>query len=175
MGKKKYSLEFKRRVARHYLESGEGAQRTGDRFGIDHGTVRRWVEHYKVRGDAGFLVRAGHTSAEYKETVILSMWDNGDSSRKAAARFGIAASCTVSRWERLYREGGIIALQNKPKGRPPLSEKKTGTDNKVTAPHPEFKTIEEELEYLRAENAYLKKLRALIQEQGKSKLPVKRK
>ena len=84
MGKKKYCLEFKREVALHYPNSGEGARRTGKRFGID-------------------------------------------------AKSGMAAACTVSRWECLYRQGGIIALQSNRKGRPRLSEKKANPVNTMTA------------------------------------------
>lgn len=108
MGKKKYSVNFKSEVAQHYLRSGDGAGKTGGNFGIDHGTVRRWSEHYKAMVEKAFLIKTRRHSAKFKESVIRSMWDSGDSSRKAAARFGIAMACTVSRWERLYRQGGII-------------------------------------------------------------------
>ncbi|MEI2684799.1 helix-turn-helix domain-containing protein, partial [Erwinia aphidicola] len=43
-------------------------------------------------------------------------------------------------------------------------EKRKRTDASTQAKNPEFKTPEEELDYLRAENAYLKKLQALIQQ-----------
>ncbi|MFI0488713.1 MAG: helix-turn-helix domain-containing protein [Yersinia sp. (in: enterobacteria)] len=52
------------------------------------------------------------------------MQDYGQSSRKAAAKFKIAAACTVSRWARIYRENGIMALHDKPRGRPMKSGKK---------------------------------------------------
>ncbi len=56
-----------------------------------------------------------------------------------------------------------MALHNKPKGMLPGAKKAVQLNDELVAPHPEFRTVEEELEYLRAENAYLKKLRALIQ------------
>jgi transposase len=92
------------------------------------------------------------------------MRENHHSSRKAAAKFNIATACTINRWARLYNEGGIIALRNKPRGRSAMSGKKKHPAREATASYPEFRSVEEELEYLRAENAYLKKLRALIQE-----------
>lgn len=176
MSKRKYSLEFKRQVALHYLNSGDGARATAHRFGIDHGTVRIWTEHYKVRGDRGFLIKTSRYSAECKASVIHYMWDNGQSLRKTAAKFGIAGASTISRWERLYRQGGIIALHDKQKGQTKLSDqKKTKPANNTTTNPPEFNSLQEELEYLRAENAYLKKLRALIQERQNSKLRTKHK
>jgi transposase len=47
------------------------------------------------------------------------------------------------------------------------------TDASTQAKKPEFLTLEEELDYLRAENAYLKKLQALIQ-QGHSLRPMQK-
>lgn len=50
-----------------------------------------------------------------------------------------------------------------------MSGKKKHPAQEATAPYPEFRSPEEELEYLRAENAYLKKLHALIQEKQRKK------
>ena len=113
MGKQKYSTDFKRQVVFHYLSGHDGAKKTAALFGIDHGAVRRWTEHWKVSGEAGLTITTKAYSAEFKEEVLLWMKQNCASSRKAAATFKIAAACTVSRWERLYREGGINA-QNAP-------------------------------------------------------------
>jgi len=97
------------------------------------------------------------------------MQAHNQSSRKAAAaEFRIAAACTVSKWERLYREGGIVALQDKPRGRPIKSGKNETSDKEPENPRAVFQSAEEELEYLRAENTYL--LQALIREKQKTKL-----
>ena len=169
MGKRKYTTEFKRQVVLHFLNSDDGAKKTARLFGIDHGTVRLWTEHWKNRGEKGFTIPTKRYSAAFKESVLLWMRDNHHSSRKAAAKFNIATACTINRWARLYREGGIIALRNRPGGRPIMPGKKKHPAQEATAPYPEFRSIEEELEYLRAENAYLKKLRALIQEKQRKK------
>ncbi len=169
MGRKKYSSEFKQQVVLHYLNSGDGAKKTARFFGVDHGAVRRWTEHWKVNGVDGFSIPTRAYSAEFKESVVLWMHQHSKSSRKAAAEFFIATAYTVSKWERLYREGGVIALQNKPRGRPVKSGKSETSDKKLNNPPPAFQSVEEELEYLRAENAYLKKLQALIREKQKTK------
>ncbi|MGG6394681.1 helix-turn-helix domain-containing protein, partial [Vibrio cholerae] len=116
MAKKKYTSEFKRKVVLHYLNSSDGTKRTAAKFNIDHGAVRRWTEHWKASGEDGFTITTKRYTAEFKEEALLWMMENNESSRKAAAKFKIAAACTVSRWARLYREGGIMALRNKPKG-----------------------------------------------------------
>lgn len=168
MGKQKYTAEFKRQVVLHYLNGHEGAKKTAARFGVDHGAVRRWTEHWKASGEDGFTIANKAHSAEFKEEVLLWMKENNESSRKAAAKFKIAAACTVSRWERLYREGGIMALRDKRRERT-VASGKTSPSKELTAPHPKFHSVEEELEYLRAENAYLKKLHALVREKQKIK------
>lgn len=174
MARKKFTPEFKQQVVEHYLNSDDGAKATARRFGIDHGAVRRWTEHWKVSGQAGFLIKTARYSAAFKESVVRYMWNNAASSRKAAAIFQIAAACTVSRWERLYRESGILGLQDKPRGRPGMSAKKSKSAPALVGQRPDFTTPEEELEYLRAENAYLKKLHALIQEKQLQKRKTKR-
>ncbi|MEY4475636.1 MAG: hypothetical protein RL248_1403 [Pseudomonadota bacterium] len=118
MGRKKYSTEFKHQAVYHYLNSDEGAKKTARLFGVDHGAVRRWTEHWKASGEDGFIIPTRSYSAEFKESVILWMQDYGQSSRKAAAKFKIAAACTVSWWARIYRENSIMALHDKPRGRP---------------------------------------------------------
>ena len=169
MGRKKYSIEFKQQVAQHYLNSDDGAKKTARLFGIDHGAVRRWTEHWKVNGVSGFTIPAKSYSAEFKESVVLWMQQHNQSSRKAAANFKISAACTVSKWERLYREGGIMALHDKRRGSPVKSANQKSSDKKTDTTSPEFRSVEEELEYLRAENAYLKKLHALIREKQRIK------
>jgi len=168
MGKQKYSTDFKRQVVLHYLCGHDGAKKTAALFGVDHGAVRRWTEHWKASGEDGLTITTKAYSAEFKEEVLRWMQENNASSRKAAATFKIAAACTVSRWARLYREGGIMALRDKRTERT-MASGKTPPNKELTAPYPTFNSALEELEYLRAENAYLKKLHALAREKQQRK------
>ncbi len=68
----------------------------------------------------------------------------------------------------LPRRGYYCASQQTQRTTDYVREEKHSAQE-ATAPYPEFRSIEEELEYLRAENAYLKKLRALIQEKQRKK------
>ncbi|MNR04925.1 Transposase [compost metagenome] len=70
MGRKKYTTAFKQQVVRHYLDSGDGAKTIARMFGVDHGAFRRWTEHRKASGEAGFPISTKHYSAEFKESVI---------------------------------------------------------------------------------------------------------
>lgn len=68
-------------------------------------------------------------------------------------------------WQRRYHEQGLAGLQPKPRGRP-----KKMTDSESPKPKEALpagtrsrEALEQEVKYLRAEVAYLKKLRALLQ------------
>ena len=95
------------------------------------------------------------------------MWRQELSCRQVAALFDIRNPGSIRVWERRYHAGGVDALASKPRGRP-----KTMADSKppelgalkVPDANRSHKDLLKELEYLRAENAYLKKLDALIQE-----------
>jgi transposase len=84
---------------------------------------------------------------------------------QAAAHFNIPAPSTIGQWQRLYNEGGITALEPKPKGRQPMSKP---SDIKALLAKPLSSLTHEELlrraQYLEVENAYLKKLEALAQQ-----------
>ena len=86
------------------------------------------------------------------------------SARPTAAHFNIPGSSSVLLWQRLYNEGGIKALESKPKGRVPMP---TSDATKKLLVKPLTELTHEELlrkaQYLEVENAYLKKLEALAQ------------
>jgi transposase len=83
----------------------------------------------------------------------------------AAAHFNIPSPSTVWVWQKLYNEGGIAALQSKPKGRLPMPKQ---SEIAALLARPSSELTHEELlrkaQYLEVENAYLKKLEALAQQ-----------
>lgn len=85
--------------------------------------------------------------------------------RQTCAFFNIQSFTTLLTWRRLYNEGGAVALIHQSRGRPVSGsrpKKPLASEAKPLASlTPE--EMQEELEYLRAENAYLKKREALIQ------------
>jgi transposase len=103
--------------------------------------------------------------------VINYIKETGASTEAASAVFNIPSSSTVWNWLHLFETQGIDALQPKKKGRPSMK--------KETKKSPLVEDTEEALraenERLRMENAYLKKLHALIQEREKLQNRTKRK
>jgi len=59
-------------------------------------------------------------SKQFKVQVLQYRAEHQLSARPAAAHFRIASMNTILQWQKLYNEGGITALQRKPKGGSPL-------------------------------------------------------
>jgi transposase len=160
----KYSTDFKIKVAQHYLKSGGGARKTAAHFGIDHGTVRKWCSLYKLHGPGAFTKRSQTYSVEEKLRILQRMEKESWSTRQASAYFNIPTPYTVQSWLKRYNEGGADALVNRRRGRTLSKKKKPPSPGGRPVEGMTSEEMRQELEYLRAENAYLKKQEALIQE-----------
>jgi transposase len=129
--------------------------------------LKTWVARYRQHGDGGLSKKYSHYGAKFKLSVLRRMWREGLSYRQVAALFDLRGGHdVVVTWERKYHEGGLSALEPRPRGRPktmpaPESPKPLAPEVEDTRTREE---ILEEVKYLRAEVAYLKKLRALRQE-----------
>jgi transposase len=99
------------------------------------------------------------------------MNETGTSLLETAAIFKISAPTIISQWQKALEEKGTDALHSKKRGRPSMkkdSKKKQPVEGSQEA-------LIAEIERLRMENAYLKKLNALVQEERKLKYAKKRK
>lgn len=160
-----YSDQFKLQVVQQYLDGDVGLEVVAHHLGLDYSMVRRWVEQYRQHGPSGLRQTRRHYSPAFKREVLERMWRDGLSIRQTEALFDIRAAGAIGRWERQYHSGGLIALEPKRTGRRPMPQK-------PPSPPPEppsdgersHEELLEELAYLRAENAYLKKLDALTRE-----------
>jgi transposase len=161
----KYSKAFKLEVINHYLSGKDGFTATAALYDVKYAYVRKWVHAYKAHGQKSLNKTYTHYSAAYKLSVLQQMEQHQLSINQAAAHFNIAAPSTISLWQRLYNEGGITALEPKPKGRPTMSKPSKSfvpTNKPITQMTQE--ELMQELEYRRVEADYLKKLQALAQQ-----------
>ena len=99
-------------------------------------------------------------SGKFKQTVIEDIRKNHLSYREAMRKYGVSGKMSIQRWERIYLEEGPQGLSVERRGRgstgrPPKLDKKVETD------------LITEVQRLRAENDYLKKLNALVLEEGR--------
>jgi transposase len=159
----RYSAAFKIRIAKAYLGGGIGHKALAGKHGIDFAKVRLWAKLYEAHGTRGLARKYGFYSVTFKLSVLRRMWAERLSYYDTAAIFNIRNRSCLATWERLYREGGVKALEPHKRGRP-----KAVTDPKEKPPSQRSdaeRSQEEliaELNQLRMENAYLKKLDALV-------------
>lgn len=161
----RHDESFKLEVVQRYLSESSGARAIALRYGLDHGTVRRWVDGYRQHGMQGLRKKYNRYDEQFKLNVLRRMWREELSCRQVTALFDIRGGYgVVSSWERQYHEGGLDALKPKPRGRPQLMTAPKPPD--PPPPHANdartLDTLRKENEYLRAEVAYLKKLDALV-------------
>jgi transposase len=97
-------------------------------------------------------------SGKFKQTVIEDIRENRLSYQEAMRKYGIGGKMSIQQWERIYLEEGPEGLSIErrgrgSRGRPPKLDKKVEED------------LISEVQRLRAENDYLKKLNALVLEE----------
>jgi transposase len=171
----KYDEEFKLTVVQQYLNGNAGIKAIAKEHGLAHAMVRRWVGFFQTRGIEGLRKKFSHYSATFKLSVLQHMWDNELSYGQVAIHFDIRNARSVGVWEHSYRCGGLEALRPARRGRPckmPAPPKIT-EDDPVKDDQRSREELLAEVNHLRMEVAYLKKLRALVQAQQKP-TPAKR-
>ena len=172
-GKKKYTDEFKLKVVKEYLNGHSGGYGIlAKKYSISESPIKRWVYLYKF-GGIEQLTRVSRTySGEFKIYVVEYMHQHSMSLQQTAIHFGIQSPPTVSNWERMYYEEGKDSLLEERRGRRQnmSKPKKDQTPKKDVN---ENEDLLKEVQYLRMENEYLKKLIALVQERERSEKQTK--
>jgi transposase len=162
----KHSLETKIKAVNDVLKLGMSAYAVGKILSTSKSVIQGWVLLYEEFGVDGLSMKAGTYSGDFKVNVIKYIHENEISICRAAAHFGIPSMSTVSKWERIYWEEGPEALYKDNRGR-----KRKVDKGKIKKPKIN-KRVEEDLvaevQRLRMENEYLKKLNALVQAREKS-------
>ena len=136
------------------FEQGLGYAAAANRLGVTHNPVRKLERRFQLHGRLCLVdkLTKQQFSFEIKKEVV-DRFIGGQSTMELAREFGLSSDQLVSYWVRAWRAGGDEALQPKPKGRPKGSAS--------SKPLTEEDRLRREVEKLRAENAYLKKLRDL--------------
>ena len=156
----RYTLDFKLKVIAYYRQGHTGLA-TSEQFKVDPKLVRTWVKQYQSGGIETIKPKSNKAkySSEFKHHVITTMLTQGLSQSEVALTFKISSPALISHWHKAYRLYGMSGLIPKRKGRTAM------TKPFITGKLDDEKTpteLKRELEYLRAENAYLKKLDALL-------------
>lgn len=165
----KYSKGFKLKVVKAYLSQHRAIAEVARSFNLHKSQLSDWLLVYRHQGADGLVPRRqkqDYTSV-FKLKVINYKRQHSASLSEVATHFRIPSASTIFEWEKRYNLGGIEMLTTR-RRRPMKKAKKSSTDPKVAKkPWSELSQQEllREIEYLQAENAYLKKLEALIQQE----------
>ena len=128
--------------------------------------IRYWNEVYSIHGNNSFLSPGRPYTKLFKLHVIETMTNENWSLSYTSAFFDLSSPGILSVWLKRYNQSGSDNLTPKRKGNPQMA--KTPDSHKDKSP--ESMTVQElrdELEYLRTENAVLKKFDALAREKQK--------
>lgn len=151
-----------RERAAEMFERRLGRESVARKLGVPAEAVRKWQLTYRAAGRDG-LLNMGREHRRYdfetKVAAARAVVDGGMAKPAAMERFGVASKTPLDQWCRLYREGGAEALRPKPRGRPRGSGARA-------EPMTREQELEERVRKLEAENAYLKKCRALMAEKA---------
>ena len=154
----KYGYSQRLEIVKMVLEGGYSYREVNRLSGIDAKSIRHWVAHYRERGEAGLRIRNGYYDSAFKQSVIRYLQENKVSLFTAAIKFGIPEDSLVRKWMDIYQRAGMDGLCCSDWEISRKMKKKS-----IKSSHPD-EDLRKENELLRAENAYLKKLRALVQE-----------
>jgi transposase len=159
----KYTNEFKIKVVKYCIEEHHSLRDAAKKFGIpSHTAVKEWIRKYKEHGTEGILKQLKSSySGDFKLSVVEYMHCNHISATETAVHFRTQPS-VVLKWERIYYEEGPQALYRDNRGRKSKMSSDKPTKKKLSKETEE--DLIAEIQRLRMENDYLKKLQALVQE-----------
>lgn len=166
MGSKKHyhHTAKERQVAFDYLKQGKTVREAAELCNVSMSTIKNWKRNHALRGnDYKKPTRVSYSkySNELKCHVVQE-YLNGRDATELASLFGILNPTSVTVWARDERFRGGITLNEE--SRPEKNNEKRKAMNLIKAMTPE-----EELQFLRMENAILKKVISLRTERRQQK------
>jgi transposase len=165
----KYTKEFKLLIAKRYEHESISYRDLAGQVGVDDSVIRYWVLLFRHHGDNAFDFPYTNYPGAFKLRVIQFINDTDYSIREASAIFHIPDPSMVRRWKKKWETAGEGALDTKEKGPSTMKSHNQKKNTSKDLVDQSREAMEKELEYLRMENAYLKKLEALVQEERSPK------
>jgi transposase len=173
----KYSVKQKESIVKSVLKGQQSMSSAASELGCDRTTVRRWLGQYKEYGVKGFKFRNGNYERSFRLQVVRYYLKKGLSLNETANYFKIPNAAVVRQWVERYKRLGASGLTNEPRGRKRSSMAQKPKKKEITSSDPaaqKLAELQKELEYLRAENAFLKKYNALVQQEEAAKAQARR-
>jgi len=167
----KYNIELKLKIVNDMIKNKISIVATSHKYNINENSIKYWLKKYTEHGVKGLIKNIQKYDGDFKLNVIKYMHENHLSLTETAIKYNIANHVIVGKWECIYYEKGPQALFEEQRGRKNMSSKpsKKNLSKDIT------EDVLDELQRLRIENAYLKKLNALVQERIQRENPKKQK
>ena len=144
------------------LEEGYSFNYIHEEYGINKERLEYLWVLYKKQG-ISVLRRKSYTqtSGEIKQRIVSDIEKNHLTLVQASLKYDVSVG-RLGIWLKIAREQGLDALLiTKKRGRPPIMGRPR---KKKPEEMTELERLREEVEYLRTENALLKKVKALVEE-----------
>ena len=155
---KKEHFSKKIKVVRMY-ESGNSVNKICKTLHVNHHSVKLWYSQYQSNGIEGLYIKGPikQKTIEEKLDIVKDILNNGLSLETAVAKYHISIK-TLLKWTRLYSNQGIAGLERKNKSKS-MRKKRVYTPEELD----ELEQLRMRNEWLEAENALLKKVKALVE------------
>ena len=137
------------------------------KFKIDPSNVRYMVKLADIHGETVLIKgKNNYYPPELKLDIINEVLILGHSIKSTSLKYALPNPALLSNWISKFKENGYNILE-KPRGR---TSKMKNNNKKIEKNElSKVEQLEKELEYLRAENAVLKKLREIRLKQSQTK------
>lgn len=156
MSERSVLSEEQRQAAVALFESGHGRDAVATRLGVSPHAARTLQNRWRIWGAGALVTKATKRTFSFEtKRAIVQRFLAGETKIALAQEYALSSPQLVGAWVRTYRAAGEDGLRPKPKGRPRAQPKAAGREET------ELARLRRENERLRAEVAYLGKLRAL--------------
>ncbi len=159
----RWTKEEKLKMVLEYKNNGFTPTVEGCSRHTMHDHIRKWTKVYDLYGESGLEHRSRCWTYEDKINAVQRVLD-GESYHEVAHSLGMSTHTRVMVWHRKYLELGLDSLKLDGRGRKKKMGNKPIKPSKSKSQEEEIVELRKRLEYLEAENAYLKKLAALVQQ-----------
>lgn len=149
-----------RETAVALFQRGWGAKSVATKLGVGWKAVRRLHDIWRVRGDTALVTKPDKRqfSFDFKLSAVQK-YLAGEDRVALAKELGLSSPHLLTVWAGKYRAEGEEGLRPKPKGRPRKNPEA------IKKPESELQRLRRENERLRAEVAFLGKVKALRDEE----------
>lgn len=148
--------EVQRATVVALFEAGHGPWAVATRLRLSRDAIKKVHDRWRIRGRNALVPQSTKRSYAFELKVeVVQRFLAGETKLTLAQEFGLSSPQLVGTWARMYRREGEDGLRPKPQGRPKANP------DAPARPLSELEQLRRENERLRAEVAYLGKLRAL--------------